>query len=170
MIETEVILKIIGLISAFVAGVFAIRKLYQWVYPIKIVTSVSYPFEDCERGKIGANVTNNSSEAIYITRCDARGIYSRQHIILKHLRHPFVRPRLYKTIWYGATVFSMVAEEACKIDAYEPKKFEHRLSNHPLSFFTTPFFVVQVELSSGRVFHSGRLKVPKLWHVNARGK
>ena len=168
--ELDETLKIIGTVTVIAGAIFALRKLYQWVFPIKVTPTIHWPSDDLNRGAISAQVINRSSEAIFVVRCDAIGVRSKKHIIYAFKRRPFTPTRLYRNIFYGAMRFELLNEDPQKIEPYQPKIFEHRLSSHPLSFFDTSEFKIEVQLSSGRVVRSRKMMVPKLWGWEERLK
>lgn len=165
--DIEILIKVIAGVSAFIALLFAIRKLYQWLKPISIMPSVHYPRDGADRGIIGAEIVNKSREAQFITRCIAIGTYPSKSIILKHLRHPFVKPRLYKTIRFGTIVFPLVENHSVKLEPYEPISLEHRVTEHPLAYFDASQFLIEVELSTGRKIRSPKMEVPYMWHFSS---
>ena len=145
---------------------FAVRKAYRLFFPVRITPSIHFPSNTYQRGAIGADIVNKSNETQYIVRCAAKGTYSFKHILLKHLKNPLTHPRLYKTIWYGVMSFPLIVDEKIKLEPFEPINKKHLIANHALSFFDTPKFLIEVELSSGRKLHSNSLDVPEFWSYN----
>lgn len=162
--DIEPIIQIVAGISTFIALLFAIQKLVQWLKPISIMPSIHYPRDDAIRGIIGAEIVNKSREAQFITRCYAIGTHPLKYIILKHLRHPFTKPSLYKTIRYGTIVFPLVQNNTVKLEPYEPVSLEHRVTDHPLAYFDASLFLIEAQLSTGRRIRSPKLEVPRMWH------
>src|SRR5439155_7777242 len=165
MPNLQLLLQIVGAIIAVVGAVFAVRSVYRWLRPIRVAPSERLVFDGSAPDEIGATVTNRSGEAQYVVRCHARGTYRVSAIILRHLRHPAVAPRLYGNIWFNGPSFDLLVKgEPSKIEPNQRVILSHRLSkHHPLSFFLTPMLLVEVELSTGRRFRSRRLIVPQRW-------
>lgn len=159
--------KFVGAASAIIALFFAIRKLYQWLNPISIKPSIHYPKDGAERGMIAAEIVNKSNETQYIVGCKAIGTYSLKSIISKHLEHPFTKPRFYNTIWFGTITFQILNNSPLKLEPFEPKKLKHCVTEHPLAYFDTSLFLIEVELSTGRKFRSAKLFVPNFWHFSS---
>jgi len=159
--QGETFLKIVGAVSGIIAALLALRKFYQWIRPIHIKLSVRFakPSPD----EICATIINRSGEPQYIVRCEARGTYSFRHIVMAHIRRPFIPPRLYPNVWFGGMVYSLLEGKHLKIESSQPVELRHQLRNHPLSAMFTPFFVIEVELSSGRVVRSRRMHAPGHW-------
>ena len=156
-------LKVFGGISAITAALFAVRKTYQWLRPIRVEPSVRLVFDGSGPDEIRAKIINRSREAQYIVRCNARSTYSLFTIVMRHLRNPLVSPRLYPNIWFNAPSFSLLGSESLKLDPYEPVELWHRISRHPLSLFLTPMLQIEIQLSTGRMIRSRRLSVPERW-------
>ena len=161
--EIEAALKLVGAVPVIAGALFALRKMYQWVYPIKITPAIHFPRPGLKRGAISAEVINRSNEPVFIVRCEAVGIHSRIHIISSLIRRPFTHPRLYKAIRFGVMRFQLIGEEVQKLEPFELKRFEHKLSDLPLSFFSTNDFLIEVTLSTGRIIRSRRMMVPRMW-------
>lgn len=153
-------------VTALIAFIFAVRKAYKLFFPISIFPSIHFPSNTYQRGAIGTDIVNKSNETQYIVRCVAKGTYSFKDILLKHIKNPLTHPKLYKTIWYGVMCFPLIDNETIKIEPFEPINKKHLIANHALSFFDTPKFLIEVELSSGRKLHSHRLDVPEFWSYN----
>ena len=152
-----------GVITAVLAAFFYMRKLYHWLRPIRVEPSIKMVYDDSAPDEIQAKIINRSREAQYVVRCVARSTYPLSTIMRKHVRSPMVSPRLYQNIWFNVPSFSLLGKESQKIEPFESVELRHRLSNHPLSFFLTPMFQVEVHLSTGRVIRSRRLDVPERW-------
>lgn len=169
--DDSIVLQLIVVLTAFIGLIFAVRKVYRLFRPISITPSIHYPSDRSIRGQIGAEVINKSNEAQYIIRCNAIGTYNLKYILLKHIRSPLTKPRLYKTIWYGTMSFSPIGDdEKIKLEPFELINKKHQLSNHALSFFDTPKFLIEVQLSTGHVIRSKSLNVPLTWHYSYRGR
>jgi hypothetical protein len=99
-----------------------------------------------EPDEILATITDHDSEPLYIVRVQARNTYSLLTIVLRHLRSPFLRPRLYPNLRYNVPSFSLLPSSTTqKLDPSEQVELRHGLSrHHPLSFFLTPIFIIEV--------------------------
>ena len=168
MLDSRAMLGLIGGITAIVTAVFAIRKLYQWLFPIRVEPSFKVVFDGSEPDEIQARIINRSRETQYLIRCEAKSTYSLYTIIKRHLCNPLTPPRLYPNIWFNIPSFGLLGSAPLKIEPFEPVELRHRLSNHPLSVFFTPMFQIEVQLSSGRVFRSKRLDVPARWRFRQK--
>jgi hypothetical protein len=164
MIDFEYLLTIIG---AIFAAIFGFRQFYRWRKGVKVKAKIRKNFDVSKADKIIATVINRSDESQYITRCEARSTYPFSTILIRHLKNPFLSPKLYKTIWYNSPSFGLLSEDSRKIEPFEPVTLEHKLSNHPLAKMLTSTLQVEVELSSGRIFRSSRIKVPKSWTLKS---
>ncbi len=112
---------------------------------------------------IRATITNKSSEPQYIISCKARGTYSFRQIAMTHIRKPFIPPRLYSNVRYGGFSYDLMKQNNLKIEPLQPTELTHKLSDHPLSAVHTPYFIIEVQLSSGHTIKSSKMYVPKFW-------
>ncbi len=159
----EAILKLAGVITALIAALFAVRKLYQWLRPIHIEPSFKIFLADAGPDEIGARITNRSTETQYILQCSARGTYSLRYILMKHIHNPLLRPSLYPNVWYGGVVYRLMESESIKLELYQPVKLSCKLHEHPLNAMFTPYFFIEVKLSSGRTVRSKKMQAPERW-------
>lgn len=158
--EIESILKSTGAVTA---ALIALRKLYQWLRPVHVEPSVTLFFDNSEPDKICAKIINRSGEPQYILQCSARGTYSLRYILMTHIRNPLIRPSLYPNVWYGGAVYDLMNGEPMKLDLHQPVELSCKLSDHPLNAMFTPYFFINVELSSGRTVRSKKLQAPGRW-------
>jgi len=164
MVET--ILYIAGAITALIAAVFSIRKLWGWLFPIRVKPKISMRFDKSQSDEIIAIITNRSWEPVYVVKCRGRSANSIGHIIFTHLRKPLIKPSLYQTVRFGAPVFEMIGSEPVRIEPHQQIKLSHKFSFFfPIACFTNPMVQIEVILSNGRAFYSRRLYIPKRWHV-----
>lgn len=163
--DIEILLKIVAGATAFIGFLFALRKFYQWLRPISIMPSVHYPKDGAKRGAIGAELVNKSNEVQYITECYAVGTYPLKSIILNHIKHPFIKPRLYKTMRFGTIIFPFIENKSIKLQPYEPLSLEQIVTEHPLAYFDASLFTIVVKLSTGRKIQSPKLEVPNMWYI-----
>jgi len=161
--DMEIAIKVAGGISALIATVFAIRKFLKWLRPIKVSPSFTMCLDGAKSDSICAEITNQSSEAIYVTECSARGTYSLWHIIKVHIKHPFIKPSLYQNIRYNGAVYSLSEDYPIKIEPGQPLKLEYQFYEHPLNAMFTPYFLIIVRLSSGYKLCSIKMQSPVRW-------
>ena len=64
--EWETIVKLATGITGLVAAIFALRKFYMWLFPVRVEPSASLNFDGTKRDSIGAEVINRSTEPQYI--------------------------------------------------------------------------------------------------------
>lgn len=164
MFEIDTLSFISGLtIGGTISLFFAIRKFYKWLLPIRLDIGYQINFGH-DADKITAVITNKSLENQYITSCQARGTYYFKDKVMRHIRHPFAKPRFYKTMHYDTIVFSLMNDEPIKIEPMQQIMLCHHKSNsHPLSLLLAPFFMVELTLSSGRKVKSKKLPTPEKW-------
>jgi hypothetical protein len=156
----------LALIGWFLSGR---KKLYQWLRPIRIEPSTKLFFNKSGPDEIRARIINRSADPQYILRCNARGTYSLRYILMRHIRHPLIRPRLYPNIWYDGVVYNLMAGEAIKLELNQPVELSCKLFDHPLNAMFTPYFFIEVKLSSGKTVRSQKLRVPKRWkHIGEK--
>lgn len=149
-----------------VGAIFAIRKAWGWLFPISVLAGIRVYFDKSDKDEILATITNRSSEAIYLVRCRGRSANSISYIIKTHLRHPFIKPRLYGNVRFGAPIYEMIGPEPVCLAPGQPVNLSHQLSFElPIFAFTNPMVQVEVVLSNGRVFRSQRLEIPNSWHA-----
>lgn len=157
------ILGLVAGLGTLIGGAFAIRMLYQWIFPIRIEPSYCVFIDGSEHDEISAKLINRNSEAQYVVRCQARSTYPLWIIIKRHLRTPFLSPHLYSTIRFNSPSFTLLGSGNLRLEPYEPVDMKHKISNHPLLLFLTPMFQIEVQLSTGRIFRSRRVAVPERW-------
>lgn len=164
MLETALTI-LLGL-GGVIGAIFAIRKAFGWLFPIRVSGGVRVQFQERGPDEILATVTNRSSEPVYLVKCRGRSANSIGHIIRTHIRHPLIKPRLYGNIRFGAPVYEMIGSEPTCLAPGQPVQLSHKLSfGLPIFAFTNPMVQVEVVLSNGRVFRSRRLRIPGHWHV-----
>ena len=156
--------KIIGgTIVTLIAGFFALRKFVKFLFPLKVTPGYYVNLDNSKPDAIKANITNRSTETVYITDCIARGTYSIKHIVLVHLKNPLIKPRLYPNVWYHGATYTFLDDESLKIEPGQPIQLEHKLSEHWLSAMHTPYFRIKVKTSSGKTVRSKKIKAPIRW-------
>jgi hypothetical protein len=166
--ELEMVIKIAGGITVFIAAIFALRKFYMWIFPVCIKPSASLNFDGTKLDSIDARIINRSFESQYIVECTARGTYSFWYILKKHLKNPFLRRSVYPNVWYHGAVYSLLEGDPIKLEPGQQLCLQCELYEHPLNAMYTPYFVVKVKLSSGRTVGSDRLQAPGRWQYIGR--
>lgn len=166
------IVKNIGIvclgISGVIAALYAIRKFWRSVKPIKISPSINLTFGESQCDSISAVITNRSEETLYIVKCHARESKPLKYSILTHLKHPLIKPSLYPCVWWGAKIYELLNQKQYKLEAGETLELNHVLNfNHPIAGFMEYEFKVIVQLSTGRKVVSERFKVPLKWHFSS---
>lgn len=162
----EAIINILLSLSGIAGAIFAIRKAWWWLFPIKVSVGIRVQFDKSDQDEILATIINRSSEPIYLVKCRGRSANSIGHIIKTHLRHPFIKPRLYRNVRFGAPVYEMIGPQAICLAPGQPVNLSHQLSfEYPFFAFTNPMVQIEVILSNGRIFRSQRLKIPNRWHI-----
>jgi hypothetical protein len=160
----DTFLKYIGAISATLAALFAARKFYYWMLPVRIGPSLKIVYEESNKDEIGASIVNRSNESIYITECFARGTYSFKYIVMRHFKHPLMPLRLYQNVRFSAVRYKLLNGENLKLEPNQQVNLKCVLSEHPLNSMYTPYFLVEVKLSSGRIIRSRKLRAPARWN------
>jgi hypothetical protein len=169
MINTSI--SILALIAGIIGVIFAIRKAWGWLFPVRVTAGIRMQFDEAKSDEILATITNRSSEPVYLVKCRGRSANTIGQIIRTHLRHPLINPRLYDTVRFGAPVYEMVGTEPICLAPGQPVNQSHQLSfSLPIFAFTNPMVQVEAVLSSGEVFRSHRLKVPARWHITEQLK
>lgn len=162
--EANVVIQVAAGITAVVASIFAIQKLYRWMFPLYIEPVVLLWFDNgATPDSIRAKIINKSSEIHYVMRCEARGTYSLWYILKCHLKNPFVKPSLYPNIWYNGAVYSLLRGEPRKLEPFQPIELSCELHDHLLNAMFAPYFIITVVLSSGKKVRSKKMKAPGRW-------
>ena len=162
----ETITTIVLSLGGVIAAIFAIRKIWGWLFPIRVSPGVRVQFDGRGPDEILATVTNRSSEPVYLVKCRGRSANSIGHIFRTHLRHPGIMPRLYENVRFGAPVYEMIEGDPICLAPGQPIQLSHKVSfGLPLFAFTNPMLQVEVVLSNGRIFRSKRLRIPARWHI-----
>jgi len=160
----ETFLKYVGAVSAIVAAIFAARKFYYWIRPIRIEPSFKLVLDKPNKDEIGASIVNRSNESIYIINCVARGTYSSKYIIFRHLRHPLTPLRLFQNVRFSPVCYRLLNEDTLKLEPNQQVNLKCELYEHPLNAMYTPYFLIEVTLSSGKIIRSKKLVAPARWN------
>ncbi|MDX1370223.1 hypothetical protein [Pseudomonas sp.] len=149
--------------SAVAVAIFAAVQLYKLLLPIHIQPIANLSFANKDEDEIRAIITNRSTDTQYITYCSARGMHSLLHIAKTHITHPFINPRLYKNFWFTGVSFDLIDNEPVEIHKSQPIELKRHFFDHPLSALHAPFFIVEINLSSGRLIRSKKIPTPLRW-------
>ncbi|MCP8690037.1 hypothetical protein [Marinobacterium sedimentorum] len=161
----EVILTICGSITA-VAGVAILgRKLYLWLRPASASISYKLVMDDSGPDSISVIITNRSNSAIYLKSCKVRSTYSVFELFKKHLKRPFLSPRLYPNLRYNGCVYQFIKNEPIKVDPSELKELKIEIHEHPLNAIYGPMLLAKVTLTTGQRIYSKRVQAPKVWRI-----
>jgi hypothetical protein len=164
------VLKLIGAISVVVAAIFALRSLYQWLRPIRIIPAIKMVLDKSGPDQILAAIMNVSREDQVLVRCVARSTYPLSTILRSHLGRPLTRPKLYSTIWYAPRSYELMGASPITLKPSQRETLHHSLQQRPdhLHSFTTPMIQIEAQLSTGRIFRSSRLEIPARWMLTHR--
>jgi len=165
MPDVTPVLTILGGLVACVTAFFALRRFCHWLRPIRIAPRIKVVLDGSGPDQILASVTNISREDQVLVRCTARSTYPIRAILYRHLRRPLTPLRLYPNIWYAGTSFNLMGASPVRLTPVQREELHYSLSNHPLCLFLSPMIQIQAELSTGSVFRSGRLEIPKKWRL-----
>jgi hypothetical protein len=167
----EDILKICGAVTAFAAVIVICRKLSHWWRPGAAEISYKLVLDGSGPDTISVNVTNKSSSTIYVRSCTVRSTYTMRQLIWRHVRHPFLSPRLYPNLRYNGAVYQFIREEPAKLDPAQLKEFKIDIYEHPLNAIYGPMLIAKVELTTGQIINSKRVISPALWRkIGERGR
>jgi len=163
--------RLLGLISALAAAIYAVRKFYFWLRPIVIEPSYTLILDNSGLDSISAKITNRSPSTQYLKSCVVRGTHPLKYILLRHLKSPFLSYKLYTNIWYGSTVYGLMGDTPIKLESLQLVTLKLNMYEHPLNAMYTPNFIVKVTLTSGRKISSKKLEAPASWQkIGRRGR
>jgi hypothetical protein len=167
----ETILKVCGAITAVGAVVVLGRKIYSWLRPATAAISYRLVLDGSKPDSITVAVTNRSSSSIYLRSCVVRSTYPLRRLVALHLKHPFLRPRLYPNLWYSGCVYEFVKGEPVQLAPAQLKELTLAIHEHPLNAIYGPVLIARVELTTGEVVRSKRIPSPKVWRmIGSRGR
>ncbi len=156
-------------ISDFIcAGITILATLIGiniWLRPVKISPGVRLVLDGSDPDEITVTITSKSNKPIYVTSCVSRGVYPRRYTLMRLLRQPFMAPHFYPVIQFGGPTHDLLGKDPIKIEPQQPVDLRHRLSSHAMSKFQNDEFLIEVQLSNGRKFRSGRQNVPSRWRL-----
>jgi hypothetical protein len=159
---------VIGGAVTLIALIFAVRKLYGWLFPLIITPSIKVDGRELGLDQICVDVVNRSREPVYIIKCRARSVNETKRALKDHLKHPFTHPRNLQSIYYGFNSFEMMKEDKIKLEAGELKKIYRNMTfKNELFYVSTDFLVIELVISSGKIVRSRRFKIPEHWTVRS---
>jgi len=160
----EVIENIGIVLSVIVSVIIAIKKIRQYINPIKIVPSTTMVFDNSGPDSISADITNISGSTIYVKNCSAREIKNKKRILREKTKAELSRFINERNAKFDCRSYGMMGSEPLKLENGESIKLNHKLNfNHPLAGFFNLEFVVEVKLTNGKIITSKRTKVPLKW-------
>lgn len=165
----DLFLKICGAISIIGAAAALLYKGFRWLRPVRVSISYTLNFDGRSRDSLTVMITNRCGWPVYVRDCSVRSTYPLSNLVVRHLRHPFLHPRLYPTLLYnGPTVYKFVGEEPTKLDSGQEVKLHREIQEHPLHALYGPMLIASVSLTSGRKVRSKRLASPPAWRMIGR--
>lgn len=167
----EKIATICGVVTAVAAVIYTLRKFFFWLYPVAIEPSYTLNLDGSEPDSMSATITNRSQVTQYIRSCTVRGTFSRKYILVRHLRNPFLAPRLYQNIWYNGPVYSLMGDSPIELDSQQLVDLKYNIYEHPLNAMHAPYFLVKATLTSGKTVSSKKIDAPACWRmIGKRGR
>lgn len=161
-------LKICGAISVVGATLVLLYKGYRFFVPVKTSISYTLNLDGRNSDSLSVTITNRSSAPVYVRVCKVRCTYSLFDLALKHLRRPFLSPRLYPNLRYNSAVYELVGKKPVKLDPGQLVELKINVYEHPLNALHGPMLIAFVELTSGRVVRSKRMPSPPVWRMIGR--
>lgn len=153
--------------ATVVGGIFAFRKLYGWIRPIKIHPSVMIRRKEIGADQVAAVLVNRSREPVYIVKCRARSAHPLKQALRTHMKHPFARPRMFQAIYYGPHVYELISEDKIRVEPDEPLFLTRDMVfNNPIFTVPTTMLAIEVVLSSGKKIRSKRFPIPSSWTMH----
>ena len=143
---------------------FYLAKLCKWWRPIKIKAEYCRDRLGHGSDEIRATITNLTNEVQVLVRCEARGVCPVKYGLMKHIKSPFLSPKLYETIWRSVLSYPLVVRDDITLPAKQPRTYATPISRSTVPGEVPVFereFQVEVELSGGRKFRSSRVSAPK---------
>lgn len=161
-------LKICGAISLIGATAALLYKGYRLLFPVEAAISYTLNFDGTSPDSLSVTVTNRSTTSIYVRTCKVRCTYSWLTLFFKHLRRPFLSPRLYPNLRYNSAVYEFVDNEPIKLEPGQLVELKREIYEHPLNALYGPMLIAFVELTTGRVVRSKRMQSPTVWRLIGR--
>lgn len=111
----DTILKICGAISVVGAAFVLLYKGYRLLLPVKASISYTLNFDGKNPDSLSVTVTNRGTSSVYVRSCKVRSTYSFFGLVLRHLRKPFLSPRLYPNLRYNSAVYKLMGKDPIKL-------------------------------------------------------
>ncbi len=157
-------IKVCGAISVAGAAFVLLYKGYRLLFPIFASTSYRLNF-DGKNDSLTVTIVNKSTSTVYVRSCRVRCTYSLFELVCRHLRKPFLAPRLYTNLRYNSAVYEFVDEDPIKLEPGQLIVLTEEIYEHPLNALWGPMLIAFVKLTSGRVICSRRIPSPPVWRM-----
>ncbi|RIY42557.1 hypothetical protein [Neopusillimonas maritima] len=161
-------LKICGAISLLSATLVMLYKGYRLLFSVKSYISYTLNFDGTLSDSLSVTITNHSIASIYVRACKVRSTYSLLTLAIKHLHRPLLSPRLYPNLRYNSAVYALVGDEPIKLEPGQLVELKREIYEHPLNALNGPMRIAFVQLTTGRVVRSKRMKSPSAWRLISR--
>lgn len=150
--------------AASAIGLFyALVRFLKWWRPLRVSAGWKRDLVE-SREQITSTVTNLTDKDLVLTRCVAKPIRPLRYALSKHIRSPIASWRFRQNVWFTAQSFNFLSEESLRLPPGEQKTLTFHLNlEFPLSQFLAREFIIEVQLSNGRIFRSKRLCAPDKW-------
>jgi hypothetical protein len=164
----DAFLQICGAISVVGAAFVLLYKGYRLLLPVNASISYTLNFDGKNPDSLSVTVTNSSTSSVYVRSCKVRCTYSFFGLVLRHLRKPFLAPRLYPNLRYNSAVYELMGKDPIKLEPGQLVELKSEIYEHPLNALYGPMLIALVELTSGRVVRSRRMPSPPVWRMIGR--
>ena len=161
-------LKICGAISLTGAAAVLIYKGFRLFFPIKASISYTLNLDGTRPDSLSVTITNFRTSPIYIRACKVRCTYPCAALLFKHFRHPLLSPRLYPNLRYNSSVYEFLGEDPVRLEPGELVELKREIYEHPLNALHGPMLIAFVELTTGRIVSSRRVRSPAVWRLIGR--
>lgn len=154
----------VAIIGCMIGCIFAFLRFWKWWRPLRVSPGWSKSFEE-RREQIRAVITNVTDKDQVVIRCAAKPIRPWNYILLKHLQRPISSWRFRHNIWFSSQAFWFITDdESLRLSPGERKTLTYNLNlEHPFGQLMAREFIIEVQLSNGRIFRSKRLTAPDNW-------
>ncbi len=159
----DTIIKVCAAISALAAVIVLVNKLYHMWLPGRAELSCKLVFDGSEPDSISVKVINKSRTAFYVRSCTVRSTYSIYQLMWRHVKKPFLSPRLYPNLRYSGAAYQFIHGDPVRLEPAEMKEFRIEIFEHPLNAVFGPLLIANVLLTTGQNIRSRRLKAPLAW-------
>lgn len=163
----DTFLKICGAITVVAAALVIVNKAYRLWLPVTASITCTLAF-DGRPDSLAVTLTNRSNAAVYIRSCKVRCTYSVFGLFVRHLRNPFLAPRLYPNLRYHDAVYELVGKEPLKLEPAQLVEVKTDIYEHPLNALSGPMLIAFARLTTGRTVCSKRVESPPVWRMIGR--